>query len=205
MRMTSLRPKLRARHAREFRASLELRGVRDMVDDQRDVQAPLPRLDGPQIGRRGFLRVLALGALGFAPQPILPSLIRAALGGSVVRSMGDAARAPSGRIRQWTMIIDLRYCDGCQSVGKPPRCTAACIEGHFAPEPMERIEGFDAELPGGATQFIPTPCQQCQNPPCAHDGPLGAPFSSPEGTVLNDQGPCIACRICMAACPYDRR
>ena len=203
--MTSLRPKLRARHARAFRASLELRGVRDMVDDQRDVQAPLPRLDGPQMGRRGFLRVLALGALGFAPLPILPSLIRAALGGSVVRSMGDAARAPSGRIRQWTMIIDLRHCDGCQSVGKPPQCTAACIQGHFAPEPMEWIEVFEGDLPGGGTQFIPTPCQQCQNPPCVNVCPVAATFSTPEGTVLIDQDRCIGCRICMAACPYDRR
>src|SRR3972149_4158157 len=136
MRMTSLRPKLRARHAREFRASLELRGVRDMVDDQRDVQAPLPRLDGPQIGRRGFLRVLALGALGFAPLPIPPSLI---------------------------------------------------------------------PLPGGGTQFIPTPCQQCQNPPCVNVCPVAATFSTPEGTVLIEQDRCIGCRICMAACPYERR
>ena len=46
------------------------------------------------------------------------------------------------------MIIDLRSCDGCQSVGKPPQCTTACIEGHFAPEPMEWIQVFEGELPG---------------------------------------------------------
>jgi molybdopterin-containing oxidoreductase family iron-sulfur binding subunit len=35
--------------------------------------------------------------------------------------------------------------------------------------------------------------------------PVAATFSTPEGTVLIDQNRCIGCRICMAACPYDRR
>jgi molybdopterin-containing oxidoreductase family iron-sulfur binding subunit len=34
---------------------------------------------------------------------------------------------------------------------------------------------------------------------------VGATFSTPEGPVLIDQVRCIGCRICMAACPYDRR
>jgi molybdopterin-containing oxidoreductase family iron-sulfur binding subunit len=70
---------------------------------------------------------------------------------------------------------------------------------------MEWIEVYEAELAGGGTQFVPTPCQQCQNPPCVNVCPVGATFSSPEGTVLIDQDRCIGCRICMAACPYDRR
>lgn len=77
--------------------------------------------------------------------------------------------------------------------------------GHFAPEPMQWIEVFEAELPGGGTQFIPTPCQQCQNAPCVNVCPVGATFATPEGVVLIDQERCIGCRICMAACPYDRR
>jgi molybdopterin-containing oxidoreductase family iron-sulfur binding subunit len=103
------------------------------------------------------------------------------------------------------MMFDLRYCDGCQSQGTPPQCTAACIEGHFVPEPMEWIQVFEGELPGGGTQFIPTLCLQCQNPPCVNVCPVGATYSTPEGTVLIDQNRCIGCRICMAACPYDRR
>ncbi|MBF8298888.1 MAG: hypothetical protein HW395_1545, partial [candidate division NC10 bacterium] len=78
-------------------------------------------------------------------------------------------------------------------------------QGHFAPEPMEWIQVFEGELPGGGTQFIPAPCQQCQNPPCVNVCPVAATFSTPEGTVLIDQDRCIGCRICMAACPYDRR
>jgi molybdopterin-containing oxidoreductase family iron-sulfur binding subunit len=180
---------------------------KDMTkDSDYDQDLPPGRMQGPRkMGRRSVLRLLGLGVLGIAPLPILPSVLRASLGRGLVRSQGAAARAPNGRIRQWTMIIDLRHCDGCQSVGKPPQCTTACIEGHFAPEPMEWIEVFEGELPGGGTQFIPTPCQQCQNPPCVNVCPVGATFSTPEGTVLIDQDRCIGCRICMAACPYDRR
>jgi molybdopterin-containing oxidoreductase family iron-sulfur binding subunit len=172
---------------------------------ERDPSALEGSLTQRRLGRRSLLRLLGLGAIGVAPLPVLPTLLRAASGQGLVRSQGEPARAANGRIRQWTMIIDLRYCDGCQSVGKPPQCTTACIEGHFAPEPMEWIQVFEAELPGGGTQFIPTPCLQCQNPPCVNVCPVGATFSTPEGTVLIDQNRCIGCRICMAACPYDRR
>jgi molybdopterin-containing oxidoreductase family iron-sulfur binding subunit len=103
------------------------------------------------------------------------------------------------------MIIDLRKCDGCQSIDKPPQCTEACILGHYAPKPMEWIQVYEAELPGGGTQFIPAPCQQCQNPPCTNVCPVAATFSTPEGPVLIDHQRCIGCRMCMEACPYDRR
>jgi molybdopterin-containing oxidoreductase family iron-sulfur binding subunit len=160
-----------------------------------------------KVDRRGVLKIFGIGALSLAPLPVLPAILRSVFkpGRGPVRADANAARAPSGRVRRWTMIIDLRYCDGCQSVNKPPQCTAACIEGHFAPDPMEWIQVFEFPLPGGGTQFVPAPCQQCQNPPCTNVCPVGATFSTPEGTVLIDQDRCIGCRICMAACPYDRR
>jgi len=170
--------------------------------DSRQAAQPQP---SRTIGRRGLLRLLGVGALSIAPFAFASTAIRSALGGNQTRSMGEVARTPDGRIRQWAMVIDLRYCDGCQSVDRPPQCTAACIEGHFAPEPMEWIEVYEGDLPGGGSQFIPTPCQQCQNPPCVNVCPVAATFSTPEGTVLIDQDRCIGCRICMAACPYDRR
>lgn len=119
--------------------------------------------------------------------------------------MHPADASSDQRLRRWAMVIDLRYCDGCQSTGKPPQCTEACIQGHFAPEPMEWIQVYEPSLPGGGTQFVPTPCQQCQNAPCVNVCPVGATFSTPEGVVLIDQERCIGCRLCMEACPYDRR
>ncbi len=162
---------------------------------------------GRRVDRRRALKLFGLGALGVAPLPLLPNVLKSAFspGHGPVHADAEAARAPSGRVRRWTMIIDLRNCDGCQSVGKPPQCTTACIEGHFAPEPMQWIEVFESKLPGDGTQFIPTPCQQCQNPPCTNVCPVGATFATPEGSILIDQDRCIGCRICMAACPYDRR
>ncbi len=70
---------------------------------------------------------------------------------------------------------------------------------------MEWIQVYEDTLPGGGTQFVPTPCQQCQNAPCLNVCPVGATFSTPEGPVLIDQQRCIGCRICMEACPFDRR
>lgn len=151
------------------------------------------------IARRSLLKLLGGGAVAAGAAQI-PSLASEA-----ATPAHAPAIAANGRLRRWAMVIDLRRCDGCQSIGKPPQCTRACIEGHFAPEPMEWIEVYEAPLAGGGTQFIPTPCMQCQNPPCVNVCPVAATFSTPEGTVLIDQQRCIGCRICMEACPYDRR
>ncbi|HZP97313.1 MAG TPA: 4Fe-4S dicluster domain-containing protein [Candidatus Limnocylindria bacterium] len=153
-----------------------------------------------RFGRRALLRLFAGGSAGAAIAQLFVGRALAAGGASP-----DARSTASGRLRRWAMVIDLRRCDGCQSVGKPPQCTEACIQGHFAPEPMEWIQVYEAPLGTKGTQFIPTPCQQCQNAPCVNVCPVGATFATPEGTVLIDQQRCIGCRICMEACPYDRR
>ncbi len=151
------------------------------------------------VGRRSILRGLAAAAAGAFTAPLV--------GSRVAGAGGTPARATtSGRLRRWSMVIDLRKCDGCQSIDQPPQCTEACIQGHLAPAPMEWIQVYETPLASGAgTQFVPTPCQHCQNAPCVNVCPVGATFSTPEGTVLIDQQRCIGCRLCMEACPYDRR
>lgn len=170
-----------------------------------------------QVSRRRLLQIMgAAGAAAVAVQfggGLLgkgASTAAAAGGPTASPDMaGMAATSASGvgskRLRRWAMVIDLRKCDGCQSNGTPPQCTLGCIEGHFAPEPMEWIQVFEYDLPGGGTQFVPVPCQHCQSPPCVNVCPVGATWSTPEGAVLIDQNRCIGCRMCMAACPYDRR
>lgn len=156
------------------------------------------------IDRRTAIRMFGMTALFVGPVKVIPSLLQGILARPAEPlAVGEVAQA--ARRRQWTMIIDLRSCDGCQSIGLPPQCTTACIEGHLTPEPMQWIEVFEEELSGEGTRFVPTPCQHCQNPPCVNVCPVAATFSSPEGLVLIDQDRCIGCRICMAACPYDRR
>jgi len=153
------------------------------------------------IDRRTAIRMFGMSALFIGPMGTVPKALELLAG----RQLPEEPQSPFSRIRQWAMIIDLRHCDGCQSVGSPPRCTAACVEGHLLPEPMQWIEVFEYELEGEGTRFVPIPCQHCQNPPCVNVCPVGATFSTPEGLVLIDQQRCIGCRICMAACPYDRR
>ncbi len=154
-----------------------------------------------RVGRRAFIG--SLGAL-LAAGP-LGAVLAAGRSASANENAGAASSPPSQRLRRWTMVIDLRYCDGCQSTGKPPQCTEACIEGHYAPEPMQWIQVYESPLADGSTQFIPAPCQQCQNAPCVNVCPVGATFATPEGVVLIDQQRCIGCRICMESCMYDRR
>src|SRR3990172_960893 len=103
-----------------------------MARDRDTPESPTPMLERSRSGRvdrRGAMRLLGFGAIAVSPLAILPSILRATVGRGPVRSHGEPARAPSGRIRQWVMIIDLRYCDGCQKTKQPPQCTAACIEG----------------------------------------------------------------------------
>ncbi|MDO8671818.1 MAG: 4Fe-4S dicluster domain-containing protein, partial [Dehalococcoidia bacterium] len=103
--------------------------------------------------------------------------------------------------------VDLRRCDGCVGLEKPPQCTQACNLAHYVPEGMEWVEVYHTEINkhSGGTYFFPLHCQQCENPPCTNVCPVGATFATPEGPILIDQKRCIGCRMCMAACPYDRR
>jgi molybdopterin-containing oxidoreductase family iron-sulfur binding subunit len=157
--------------------------------------------DSGGISRRRFLKQVGVAVMGAA-----------VVGAGIKLFEHDNANAADEntnnkepRRRHWSMVIDLRYCDGCQSIGKPPQCTTACIEGHFVPEGQQWIEVFEYDLNGGGTQFVPAPCMQCQNAPCVNVCPVGATWISPEGVVLIDQDRCIGCRMCMAACPYQRR
>ncbi|MBI4339374.1 MAG: 4Fe-4S dicluster domain-containing protein [Chloroflexi bacterium] len=160
--------------------------------------------------RRRLLKIMGVAGAAALAAPLAPGLLTRVAGAPPEAPQGqDAGSGGEGestqRLRRWAMVIDLRRCDGCQSTGKPPQCTQGCIEGHLVPEPMQWIQVFEYEVPGGGTQFVPVPCQQCQSPPCVNVCPVGATWSTPEGPVLIDQQRCIGCRSCMAACPYDRR
>ena len=157
-----------------------------------------------QVSRRQMLKIMGAAAVATVASQVVPPMLPG-VGASEGGTDHPDGEATDGRRRRWGMIIDLRRCDGCQSVDSPPRCTTACIEGHFVPQPMEWIETYEHELPGEGTFFLPTPCMQCQNPPCVNVCPVGATWSTPEGVVLIDQNRCIGCRMCMAACPYERR
>ena len=127
----------------------------------------------------------------------------------------EGDQASNERLRRWAMVIDLRRCDGCAGLGTPPQCTQFCNWGRLVPEDQHWVEVYETRagaLPeegAGFAQhgagFMPALCMQCENAPCTNVCPVGATFHAPEGTVLIDQQRCIGCRLCIAACPYDRR
>ncbi|MBI4260185.1 MAG: 4Fe-4S dicluster domain-containing protein [Actinobacteria bacterium] len=176
-------------------------------------------LDG-DLTRRAFLRRI----VGGTTTAVLTGAGIGVLGGSALAN-GDedhgsemdheggmegspGTGASSTRPRRWAMVIDLRKCDGCVELDAPPQCTQACNWARFVPEGqqwMQVVQTDDEQPEGEPPHTMPMPCFQCENAPCANVCPVGATFHTVEGTVLIDQERCIGCRLCMAACPYDRR
>lgn len=145
------------------------------------------------VSRRVLLKTFAGGALSWVALSALPLPQQIAY-----------AKEQIKKTRQWAMVIDLRKCDGCVSIGKAPQCTEACNAEHFVPEGQEWIRVFEVESEGGKF-FLPRPCMQCENAPCLNVCPVGATFRNEEGVILINHERCIGCRLCMAACPYGAR
>jgi len=63
----------------------------------------------------------------------------------------------------------------------------------------------EGEYPHVRIEFIPRPCQHCDNPPCVNVCPVRATYKDEEGIVRMDYDRCIGCRFCASACPYAAR
>lgn len=87
-------------------------------------------------------------------------------------------------------------------------CRTACQMQNKLPagESFIRYEFKDHGV-GSAAQVesIPMQCMQCGDAPCERVCPTGATYTSEDGIVTIDQGKCIGCKYCMAACPYQVR
>ena len=115
--------------------------------------------------------------------------------------------------------LDLSRCVGCR------RCVHACVaENNQSRTPelqwirvlqLEKEKGIDfahatpyyspETVPEPGHVYLPTACQQCDNPACVKVCPVGATWKEPDGIVVIDYDWCIGCRYCMAACPYGAR
>ena len=155
------------------------------------------------LDRRQFIKrsVGAAGLVAVLATPLVAALNRA-------KASDSEPAEPTGgdpAVRQWCMVIDLKKCEGCVTIDAPPLCTQACISMHYVPNGQEWIQVFEAKLPGGGKYFLPVPCMHCENAPCVNVCPVAATYHTKEGIVLVDHNRCIGCRMCMAACPYQRR
>lgn len=152
--------------------------------------------------RRDLLKRMGTAAAGAAA---LPLVTRVAAGQEGEGPGAATTLSPGDVDRRWAMVIDLRKCDGCETLEVPPQCTVACNEEHFVPDGQEWIRVFEVEEATGAAHFLPRPCMNCASAPCVQVCPVGASFYDENGTVLIDHQKCIGCRLCMAACPYGAR
>jgi molybdopterin-containing oxidoreductase family iron-sulfur binding subunit len=143
------------------------------------------------ISRRGLLRVAAMGGIGLG--------VLGALTETVAAASQTGTTTPSGPIKQWCTIIDLRLCNGCKL------CTTACQTAHYLHEDQTWMQVYTMQNAAGENYSMPRPCMMCEDPACVPVCPVGANFRTAEGLVLVDQSKCIGTRICMNACPYDAR
>ena len=151
-------------------------------------------------GRRRFLKLAGLGALGL----------------SVHRLLG---RTDEAGTKRWAMVVDhgrCRWDDGCQG------CIKACHAAHNVPslrEPGHEVKWIwkerfsdvfaEQEAPHAPEAVTSRPvvvmCNHCDEPPCVKVCPTKATWRREDGIVAMDQHRCIGCRYCVAACPYGSR
>ena len=104
-------------------------------------------------------------------------------------------------MKKITFVIDVDRCIGCKG------CQVACkVENSVSlgscRNPVKTI-GPVGEYPNIQMYFLPTMCQQCENPTCVEVCPTGASYVNHEdGSILIDQTICIGCKSCNNACPY---
>lgn len=102
---------------------------------------------------------------------------------------------------QWTMVVDLQRCVGCDA------CTVACKQEHDLPigltwNPVLTV-GPVGSFPELSACYFPKQCMHCDNAPCIEACPTGAMVKSEDGLVLINNSDCNGCSLCVDACPYD--
>lgn len=85
-------------------------------------------------------------------------------------------------------------------------CEAGCKQEFDLPIGVRRrrvIIKEEGKYPNVKVRYISSACNHCEEPACLKACPVGAYTKESEfGAVLHDQGKCIGCKRCMAACPY---
>jgi len=87
------------------------------------------------------------------------------------------------------------------------RCEVACIAAHHnldMKEAMKRRNEFAPRVRviRGEGYKTTVRCHQCNPAPCANICPTGAVEQLADGTLVTHDEQCIACEMCLDACPY---
>src|SRR4030042_887236 len=181
-----------------------------------------------ETGRRGFLQVAGLAALGLVvAKPA--TLLFAKLNSSDTSSASSALATPESSVitKQLAMVIDIKACNEYKKENcNCNLCEVACHQWHKVPnipdheeeikwiweDKYERVfeEQLIKNLTEHDTDLIELPvkllCNQCTNPQCIRYCPTRATWRrDSDGIVMVDYHRCIGCRYCMAGCPYGAR
>jgi Fe-S-cluster-containing dehydrogenase component len=111
---------------------------------------------------------------------------------------------------RYGMIIDVEKCTGCYS------CFLACKDefcendypGYSAPQPakghywMNLVSLERGTYPKVKLDYIPTPCQQCENASCIAGGTDGAVYRRDDGIVMIDPEKAKGQKDILSSCPY---
>ena len=111
---------------------------------------------------------------------------------------------------RYGMLIDIDKCTGCYS------CFLACKDeycgnnypGYSVSQPakghywMKLVAVERGTYPKVKLDYIPTPCQQCENASCITGGTPGAVYKRPDGIVIIDPEKAKGQKDIVSSCPY---
>ena len=100
---------------------------------------------------------------------------------------------------QYGFFFDMQRCAGCRV------CQIACKgkNGLALEATLLKVRTFETgAYPNPGIYHITTMCNHCANPPCVPACPARAIEKHANGIVDIDTEKCIACRACVASCPY---
>lgn len=103
---------------------------------------------------------------------------------------------------RYGMLVNTKRCIGCYA------CRVACQrQNDLLPEQdfIRYEEKETGTYPHVSVETVPLQCMHCEDAPCVSVCPTGAAFIGTDGIVGVDEGRCIGCKYCMAACPYQVR
>ena len=158
-----------------------------------------------EMTRRQFMKISGKGLAGLA------------LSASMLKLLGcTSGQVNRGQVATWAtprglLVVNAGICTDCQ------RCETNCttVNDGVASSHNSRIKmsrnlfsnkngfGMFAQLRDGShwTSF-PDTCRQCNPPPCGMACPVGAITSDANGVKLINANTCIACGMCVNACPW---
>ena len=96
--------------------------------------------------------------------------------------------------------FDQEACIGCHV------CQVACKDRNDLPVGVNyrEVRSYESGVfPNAQIFHLSAGCNHCANPACVAACPTGAMYAdAADGTVQHDDGACIGCGTCAAACPY---